>query len=110
MKICHNLENGVSFTSFVRLRQFSVKCFLKISNWYCLQEEIKLKNLASMVLDRNDVKTGMKSAIKALGASNPFTINTAGEVSTTVTVQGGMMIDDLILGKIDFFFNLLILT
>lgn len=58
-----------------------------------------------MVLDRNDVKTGMKSAIKALGASNPFTINTAGEVSTTVTVQGGMMIDDSILGKIDFFFN-----
>lgn len=63
-----------------------------------------------MVLDRNDVKTGMKSAIKALGASNPFTINTAGEVSTTVTVQGGMLIDDSILGKIDFFFNLLTLT
>lgn len=54
-----------------------------------------------MVLDRNDVKTGMKSAIKALGASNPFTINTAGEVSATVTVQGGMMIP--FWGKLIFF-------
>lgn len=48
-------------------------------------------NLASTILSSNDVKTGMKSAIKALGTNNPFTINTAGEVSTTVAVQGGRM-------------------
>lgn len=48
-------------------------------------------NLASTILGSNDVKTGMKSAIKALGTNNPFTINTAGEVSTTVAVQGGKM-------------------
>lgn len=55
--------------------------------------------MASTVLGSNDVKTGMKSAIKALGASNPFTINTVGEVSATVTVQGGMTIDVSSFGK-----------
>lgn len=45
--------------------------------------------MASTILGSNDVKTGMKSAIKALGTNNPFTINTAGEVSSTVAVQGG---------------------
>lgn len=57
----------------------------------CLQEELKQLNLASTILGNNDVKTGMKSAIKALGTNNPFTINTEGEVSTTVAVQGGKM-------------------
>lgn len=57
----------------------------------CLQEELKQLNLASTILGSNDVKTGMKSAIKALGTNNPFTINTEGEVSTTVPVQGGKM-------------------
>lgn len=57
----------------------------------CLQEELKQLNLASTILGSNDVKTGMKSAIKALGTNNPFTINTAGEVSSTVAVQGGKM-------------------
>lgn len=57
----------------------------------CLQEELKQFNLASTILGSNDVKTGMKSAIKALGTNNPFTINTEGEVSTTVAVQGGKM-------------------
>lgn len=57
----------------------------------CLQEELKQLNLASTILGSNDVKTGMKSAIKALGTNNPFTINTEGEVSTTVAVQGGKM-------------------
>jgi hypothetical protein len=50
---------------------------------------LKLKNLAGAILSKNDVKTGMKSAVKALGSNNPFTIQTAGEVSTTVAVQGG---------------------
>lgn len=57
----------------------------------CLQEELKQLNLASTILGSNDVKTGMISAIKALGTNNPFTINTEGEVSTTVAVQGGKM-------------------
>ena len=48
--------------------------------------------MISTVLGSNDVKTGMKSAVKALGANNPFTINTAGEVAATVVVQGGTMI------------------
>lgn len=45
--------------------------------------------MAGAVLGNNDVKTGMKSALKALGSNNPFTIQTSGEVSTTVAVQGG---------------------
>ena len=59
---------------------------------YIIQEQLKEKNLISTVLGSNDVKTGMKSAVKALGANNPFTINTAGEVAATVVVQGGTMI------------------
>ena len=53
---------------------------------------MKKKNLISTVLGSNDVKTGMKSAVKALGANNPFTINTAGDVATTIVVQGGILI------------------
>ena len=59
---------------------------------YIIQEQLKEKNLISTLLGSNDVKTGMKSAVKALGANNPFTINTAGEVGATVVVQGGTMI------------------
>lgn len=66
--------------------------------------------MASTVLGSNDVKTGMKSAIKALGASNPFTINTAGEVSATVTVQGGMTINVSSFGKKSYLFKILLFT
>lgn len=54
--------------------------------------------MISTVLGSNDVKTGMKSAVKALGANNPFTINTAGEVAATVDVQGGTKKIEYILG------------
>ena len=71
-----------------------------------IQEELKKQNLISTVLGSNDVKTGMKSAVKALGANNPFTINTAGEVAATVAVQGGTMI--ALSNKIHSYFRILI--
>lgn len=71
-----------------------------------IQDELKKQNLISTVLGSNDVKTGMKSAVKALGANNPFTINTAGEVAATVAVQGGTMI--ALSNKINSYFRILI--
>ena len=46
------------------------------------------------ILGNNDVKTGIKSAVQALGTNNPFTITTVGEVSSTVlAVQGGTTVN-----------------
>ncbi|XP_062596534.1 uncharacterized protein LOC134257978, partial [Saccostrea cucullata] len=60
--------------------------------------QTKQDNLAATVLEENDVKTGLKSAIIALRSSNPFTIHNAGEVTNTVTVKGGEAIRNM-LGK-----------
>lgn len=55
-----------------------------------LQEIEKANNLAATLLSNNDVTTGIKSQVQALGSGNPFTIKTTGNSVSSVTVQGGM--------------------
>lgn len=54
-----------------------------------LQEIEKANNLAATLLSNNDVTTGIKSQVQALGSGNPFTIKTTGNTVSSVTVQGG---------------------
>ena len=44
-----------------------------------------------MHLSDNDVTTGLKSQVQALGSGNPFTIKTTEENPNSVKVQGGML-------------------
>lgn len=53
------------------------------------QEIEKANNLAATLLSNNDVTTGIKSQVQALGSGNPFTIKTTGNTVSSVTVQGG---------------------
>lgn len=53
------------------------------------QEIEKANNLAATLLSNNDVTTGIKSQVQALGSGNPFTIKTTGNTVCSVTVQGG---------------------
>nr|XP_022295052.1 uncharacterized protein LOC111105175 [Crassostrea virginica] len=48
----------------------------------------KAKNLAAIPLSDNDVTTGLKSQVQALGSGNPFTIKTTEESPNSVTLQG----------------------
>lgn len=54
-----------------------------------LQKLERAKNLAATLLSNNDVTTGIKSQVQALGSGNPFTIKTTEESFSSVTVQGG---------------------
>ena len=55
----------------------------------------KAKNLAAIPLSDNDVTTGLKSQVQALGSGNPFTIKTTEESPNSVTLQGGTCINIL---------------
>lgn len=54
-----------------------------------LQEIEKSNNLAATLLSNNDLTTGIKSQVQALGSGNPFTIKTTGNTVSSATVQGG---------------------
>lgn len=45
--------------------------------------------MAITILPNNDVKTGIRSQVQALGSGNPFTIKTAEESFSSATVHGG---------------------
>lgn len=57
-----------------------------------LQKIEKANNFVATLLSNNDVTTGIKSQVQALGSGNPFTIKTTEESFSLVTVQGGMRV------------------
>ncbi|XP_062582876.1 uncharacterized protein LOC134244633, partial [Saccostrea cucullata] len=67
--------------------------------WQRIIEKNKLEkaqNLAATLLSSDDVTTGIKSQIQALGSGNPFTIKTTEDNAPSVTVQGGAAIADVL--------------